>query len=472
MGNDNHESFFSNVNRYFDQAASYSRLSAGVLAQVQACNSVYRVRFPVLRDDGDIDVIEAYRAEHSHHRLPTKGGIRYAPDVSQDEVMALAALMTYKCAVVDVPFGGAKGAVRVDARTSSPHFLERVTRRYAFELIRKRFIGPDVDVPAPDYGTGEREMGWIYDVYQSQGQDTLNALATVTGKAIELHGIPGRREATGLGVTLALERALANPEDARAVGLSSGLSGKRAIVHGLGKVGYHAARTLAERGVVIVGASVSDGAVYSSSGIDIDALLAHRRAQGGFAGFAGVEHIAEPLAVLERDCDILVPAALEGQITEHNAGRLSARIIAEGANGPITAAADEILRAKGAWILPDIYANAGGVVVSYFEWIKNLSHVSFQRMTRRYQQMSHNRLLQVIEKLTGKTPDADDRAFLCRAPDEIDFVRSALEDTMTIAYERIDELRRQRKLPDLRTAAYLMAIESVGQGYSSVGIFP
>jgi glutamate dehydrogenase (NAD(P)+) len=464
--------FFEDVNRYFDSASHYTDVPAGILSQIRACNAVYRIRFPVRRDDGEIVVMEGYRAEHSHHRLPTKGGIRYARDVSQDEVMALSALMTYKCAVVDVPFGGAKGGVRVDPRSESASFLERVTRRYTSELIRKRFIGPDVDVPAPDVGTGEREMGWIYDTYKSLGPDTLNALACVTGKATSLHGVDGRLEATGLGAIIALEHFLSEEEDLKPLGLQSGLAGKRIIVPGLGKVGLHAARAAIDRDAIIVGVSVSDGALYDEGGLDVETVLLHRGETGTLRGFPGARYLPDPDAILEEPCDVLIPSALEHQITAHNAPRLRAKVIVEAANGPVDPAADAILRAAGTVVLPDIYANAGGVVVSYFEWIKNLSHVSFERMTRRYQQISHNRLLDVITRLTGKTLPPEDAALLLQAPNEIDFVRTALENTMAISYEKIRAPWKRRGLPDLRTSAYLVAIESVANSYIADGIFP
>jgi glutamate dehydrogenase (NAD(P)+) len=322
-------SFFDDVNHYFDSACRYTDVAPDVLSQIRACNAVYRVRFPVRRDDGEIVVIEGYRAEHSHHRLPTKGGIRYALDVSQNEVMALSALMTYKCAVVDVPFGGAKGGVCIDPRTESATFLERVTRRYTSELIRKRFIGPDVDVPAPDVGTGEREMGWIYDTYKVSGPDTLNALACVTGKATTVHGIAGRREATGLGAIIALEHFLAEAEDVKPLGLETGLAGKRIIVPGLGKVGLHAALAAIDRDAIIVGISVSDGALYDEGGLDVEALLLHRSETGSLRGFPDARFLADPDAILEEPCDVLIPSALEHQITAANApsgsGRDSAR---------------------------------------------------------------------------------------------------------------------------------------------------
>lgn len=465
-------SFFRDVNLYFDAAGKHAALPEGVLQQVKACNAVYRMRFPVRDDDGSVRVVEAYRAEHSHHRLPTKGGIRFSPAVGQDEVMALAALMTYKCAVVDVPFGGAKGGVKIDPRRESPAFLERMTRRYTAELIRKQFIGPDVDVPAPDVGTGPREMGWIADTYKAHGTNSLNALACVTGKAITMHGIPGRVEATGLGVTHALEQACDVGEDMKALGLSAGVAGKRVIVHGFGNVGFHAARTLAERGAVIVGASVSDGALYRADGLDPKAIIDFRHENGSLSGFPGAQYFSEPGQLLEQDCDILIPAALEHQITLDNVERVRAKIIAEAANGPVSPRADRALREQGRLVIPDIYANAGGVVVSYFEWVKNLSHISFERMWRRYQQLGNNRLLTVLEHATGHSASSEDRRLLCRAPEELDFVHAALEDTMGIAYQHLHACWRGRGVPDLRTAAYLLAIESVGRAYTEAGIYP
>jgi glutamate dehydrogenase (NAD(P)+) len=464
--------FFRDVNRYLDAAAHHASLAPGVIRQVKACNAVYRIHFPVHDDAGEVQVIEAFRAEHSHHRLPTKGGVRFSPRVSQDEVMALSALMTYKCAVVDVPFGGAKGGVRIDPGRCSPAFLARTTRRYTSELIKKRFIGPDVDVPAPDVGTGEREMGWIADTYKSQGPDTLNALASVTGKSISMHGIPGRTEATGLGVVLALDQALSRADDLKATGLTTGIAGKRVLVHGLGTVGLHAARAAAERGAIIVGVSVSDGAVYAPDGLDPDAVLAHREERGSVLGYPGARDMEDPAELLEQDCDILIPAALEHDITATNAPRIRARVIAEGANGPIDAEADAVLQAAGKFILPDIYANAGGVIVSYFEWVKNLSHISFERMTRRYQELASHRLIDLLASRFSEPPSAEALALLDKPPDEIDFVRTALENTMARSYEQVHTLWKQRALPDLRTAAYLLALERVGGSYVETGIFP
>ena len=465
-------SFFDDVNRQFDRAAAYTSLDSGILEQVKAVNALYRMRFPVRTDAGEVKVIEAYRAEHSDHRLPTKGGVRFAADTTHDEVMALAALMTYKCAIVDVPFGGAKGAVRINPREWSVHELERITRRYTFQLIQKRFIGPDVDVPAPDVGTGEREMSWIYDTYRQHGRDQLNALACVTGKSLANHGIPGRDEATGLGCAFALREALSHRGDCAALGLSTGIAGKRVVVQGFGNVGYHAARTLAERGAVIVGVGVHDEAIHAPDGLDPVALAQHRRDSGSFAGFPNATLLSHPRAVLELDCDVLVPAALERQITRENAPRIRAKVVAEAANGPVTPDAEHILHDRGVLVLPDIYANAGGVVVSYFEWVKNLGHMSFERVRRRYQQMSNARTVHMIETMTGRAVDDADRAALCHAPDEVDFVRTALDDTMSTAWNRIREQWKRRDLPDVRISAYLIAIELVGESYVSQGIYP
>ncbi len=465
-------SFFHSVNQYLDVAAEHSSLAPGVIRQVKSCNALYRIRFPVRDDAGEIQVIEAFRAEHSHHRSPTKGGVRFSPRVSQDEVMALAALMSYKCAVVNVPFGGAKGGVRIDPGRCSPAFLERITRRYTSELIRKQFIGPDDDVPAPDVGTGEREMGWIADTYKTLGPDRLNALACVTGKSLTMHGIPGRTEATGLGVVLALEQALDHGDDLKRAGLSPGLAGKRVLVHGLGKVGLHAALAAVERGAVVVGVSVSDGAIYDPNGLDAQAVLDHRAERGSILGFPGATDLSEPSELLEQDADLLVPAALEHDITADNALRIQAGVIAEGANGPTDPEADALLRGAGKLIVPDIYANAGGVVVSYFEWVKNLSHISFERMTRRYQELSTRQLVDLVASRMPEPVAEETLKELCRPPEEIDFVRTALENTMAQSYHAVREIWKQRDLPDLRTAAYLLALENVGGAYIESGVFP
>lgn len=466
-------SFFEDVLHYFDRAARYTRIDPGLLDQVKYCNAVYRMRYPVRDDDGEIRVIEAYRAEHSFHRLPTKGGIRFAPDVSQDEVMALAALMTFKCAVVNVPFGGAKGGVRVDPHSCSQGFRERVTRRYTSELVRKNFIGPGVDVPAPDYGTGEREMAWIADTYKALNPGQLDAYACVTGKPVALHGIPGRLEATGLGVYYGIENCLSIPEDAKEMGLRPGLAGKRVVVQGLGNVGYHAARSAQDLGgAVIVGIAEREGAIHAPDGLDVEAVARHRRETGSILDFPGARDLERPSAALELECDVLIPAALEKQITAENAPRVRARVVAEAANGPVNPAGESILRERGVFLIPDLYLNAGGVTVSYFEWLKNLHHVSFERLGTRLEEMAALRLLEGMERLAGRSlPEAEKRA-LARGPREIDFVRSALAQTLATAYVHLRERWKTAALPDLRTAAFHFAIERVAESYLAHGIFP
>lgn len=465
--------FFRQVLRFVDAAAPHAGLPADLLEQVRACNAVYQMRFPVRRDDGSIAVVEAYRVQHSHHRTPTKGGVRFSPEADQDEVMALAALMTFKCAVVNVPFGGAKGGVRIDPFAASDGFRERVTRRYAAELLRKNFLGPALDVPAPDYGTGEREMGWIADTYKAMRPDDLAPFACVTGKPLTMHGIPGRREATGRGVYFGIRECLERAEDLKALGLAPGVAGKRVVIQGLGNVGSHAARCLAhEGGAVIVGVAEREGGLFAPDGLDVEAVLRHRAETGSLCGFPGATPVEDPARILELDCDVLVPAALECQITAENAPRVRARIVAEAANGPVDADADAILRARGVLVLPDLYLNAGGVTVSYFEWLKNLSHASFERMNRRLEELHTRKVVAAVERLTGSSLDEASRQELIRGPEEVDFVVSALDETMILAYEQIHREWRSRRLPDLRTAAYAFALRRVGASYLAQGIFP
>jgi len=466
-------SMFDFVNQYFDQAAAFTNHPKGLLDQIKACNSVYRMRFPVRRPDGTLEVISAWRVEHSHHKLPTKGGIRYAPFVDQEEVKALAALMTYKCAIVDVPFGGAKGAVAIDPSQFSIEEIERVTRRYTHELVKKHFIGPGIDVPAPDYGTGEREMAWIVDTYQALNPGALDGLACVTGKPVTQGGVRGRREATGRGLFFAVREACSFADDMKALGLSPGLEGKRVVVQGLGNVGFHAAKFCREGGATIVAIAEYEGAIRNDKGLDPEAVWTHRRETGSILGFPGATDITPSLAALELDCDILVPAALENVLTGDNAPRVKAKIIAEGANGPTTPDAEAIFRERGLMVIPDVYANAGGVTVSYFEWLKNLSHVRFGRMENRLEEASKAGIVKMLEELTGRSVSADDHRRFVRGAEEEDIVNSGLEETMVVAYDEIrDELKRTPGLKDLRTAAFLNAINKVARSYMELGVFP
>lgn len=464
-------SFFDNVSLNFDKAAAFTQHPKGLLDQIKACNSVYHFQFPIQKDDG-YEVIQAWRVEHSQHKLPTKGGIRFSEHVNEDEVKALAALMTYKCALVDVPFGGAKGGVKVDPKKYTTQQLQRITRRYTAELIKKNFIGPGVDVPAPDYGTGEREMAWIADTYSAFRPEAIDAVACVTGKPVSQGGIRGRREATGRGIYYGIREACIHAEDMKALGLAPGLPGKKLIVQGLGNVGYHTAKFFQEAGCTLVGLAEYEGAVYNPQGLELDKVVKHRKEKKSILGFPGARDIPRTTDALEMECDILVPAALENQITEENAPRIQAKIIGEGANGPVTAEAEAILIKKGVMIIPDMYLNAGGVTVSYFEWLKNLQHVRLGRMGKRFTETSFAQLIQTIERTTGHKIPMAEKEKLAHGPGEEDLVNSGLEDTMINAYNEIRSIWKQTKGTDLRTAAFISAINKISTSYMELGIFP
>jgi glutamate dehydrogenase (NAD(P)+) len=393
--------------------------------------------------------------------------------VDADEVQALAALMTYKCALVDVPFGGAKGGIKLNPKRYSPAELERITRRYVFELVRKNFMGPGLDVPAPDVGTGPREMAWIADTYTQLRPGELDALGCVTAKPVSAGGIRGRVEATGRGVFFGVREICSVKEDMKALGLTPGLQGKRVVLQGLGNVGYHAAQFFQQAGAVVVGLSESEGAVAGPRGLDIEAVMAHRRERKSILGFPGATNLARREEALELECDILIPAALERQITAENAPRVKARMVVEAANGPTTPEADEILAQRGILVIPDAYINAGGVTVSYFEWVKNLGHVRFGRMQKRFEQGAYGRLLEAVESVTGRrfTPDEVER--VTQGASEEDLVNSGLEETMIGAYHPIREMwKRHGGKENMRTAALIVAIDKVALSYEQLGIFP
>ncbi len=465
-------SFFDAVCKSFDKAASFTNFDEGILEQIKQCNSVLRLHFPVKIGD-KIEVIKAYRVQHSHHKLPCKGGIRFSEMVNLDEVMALSALMTYKCAIVNVPFGGAKGGISINPKKYSTYDLERITRRYTSELIKKRFIGPGEDVPAPDYGTGEREMSWILDTYMAMHPGEVEALGCVTGKPITQGGVHGRKEATGLGVFFGIREVCNNEEVMQRLGLNIGIKGKKIIVQGLGNVGYHSAKFFQENGALVVGLAEFEGSIYNETGLDIDAVVQHRKTTGSILNFPGASNFAKNTDALEAPCDILIPAALENVINIDNADKVQAKIIGEAANGPLTPEADEIFNKKGILVVPDMYLNAGGVTVSYFEWLKNLSHVSYGRLEKRFMENQNSNILSQIEEMTGNKVTENQRKLLVHGPDEIDLVRSGLEDTMIKATNEILECWKQHpEIKDMRTAAFVVAINKVGTSYLELGIFP
>jgi len=465
-------SFFGAVEKSFDKAAKFTKWEKGVLEQIKQCNAVYQMRFPLKRDDGSIEVIEAYRVQHSQHKTPCKGGIRFAAEVNQDEVMALAALMTYKCAIVNVPFGGAKGGIRINPKNYSPYELEKITRRYTAELIRKEFIGPGTDVPAPDYGTGEREMAWILDTYTAMHPGEIDAAGCVTGKPVTQGGVRGRREATGLGVFFGLREVCSMPDTMQKFGLAVGVENKRIAVQGLGNVGYHTAKFFQDAGAIIVGLSEHDGAIWCNEGLDVDTVFNHRK-KGTILNFPGAKNFEKNTDMLEMDCDILIPAALENVINGENAPKVKAKIIGEAANGPLTPEADEVCSKKGILVVPDMYLNAGGVTVSYFEWLKNLSHVRYGRLEKRFTENLNTHILGQMEQLTGKKVSAEEREFIMHGPDEVDLVYSGLEETMiTATHEIMNAWKSNSDIPDMRTAAYVVAVNKVGTSYAELGIFP
>jgi len=431
------------------------------------------MRFPVKMDDGRIEVIEAYRVQHSQHKSPCKGGIRFSDEVNQDEVMALAALMTYKCAIVNVPFGGGKGGIKINPRKYSTYELEKITRRYTAELVKKNFIGPGIDVPAPDYGTGEREMAWIVDTYQSLKPGDIDAAGCVTGKPITQGGVRGRKEATGLGVFFGIREVCNMVDVMTKLGLTTGIVGKRVVVQGLGNVGYHSAKFFREHGAIVVSIAEYEGSIYKEDGINEEELFIHRKATGSILNFPGATNLAKNTDALELECDILIPAALENVINGENAPRVKAKIIGEAANGPLTPEADEIFVAKGTLVVPDMYLNAGGVTVSYFEWLKNLSHVRYGRMEKRFTENMNTHILSQIEELSGKKVDQKERDLILHGADEVDLVHSGLEETMIAATREIMDIwKADPSIPDMRTAAYVNAINKVATSYSELGIFP
>jgi len=465
-------SFRESVDLMVDRAMQVVGLDEGTATAVKACNSLIQLKFPV-RIRGQVEVFTGWRAVHSTHRLPAKGGIRFAPYADQDEVEALAALMTYKCAIVDVPFGGSKGALMIEPRDYERDEMQLITRRFTLELVRKGFLSPATNVPAPDVGTGQREMAWMADTYKHLCPEDINYLACVTGKPVEHGGIRGRVEATGRGVQYALQEFFRHSEDVQRAGLSGTLEGKRVVVQGLGNVGYHAAKFLSdEDDARIIAVIERDGVLLNEEGLNIENIRQYINAHKTIRGFPDARFEEDGAGALELDCDILIPAALESQITVHNADRIHARLIAEAANGPVTYDADEILNRRGIVILPDAYVNAGGVTVSYFEWIRNLSHIRFGRMQRRNDELRGQQYASLIEEVTGTAIADKVKQDILRGADEIDLVRSGLDDTMRLAYQEIREIYNSNdKVNDLRTAAYVVAINKISRTYLDIGVY-
>lgn len=462
-------SFLESVNKSFNLAAEAMDLPKGLARQIRTCNAVCEMKFGV-ELNGGYEIFTGWRATHSEHALPAKGGIRYAPFADQQEVEALAALMTYKCSIVNVPFAGSKGALSIDPKKYSLEELEHITRRFAQELDKRGLLGPGINVPAPDMGTGQRMMSWIADEYQKLHPNEINARACVTGKPVHFGGVQGRIEATGRGVQYGIQEFFRHPDDLKKAGLEGNLEGKKIIVQGLGNVGYHAAKFLEEEdGAHIIGVIERDGALVCEEGLSIESVYQYKLEHGKLEGFANGRYIKDGKKALELPCDILIPAALEGVISKENASRIQARVIAEAANGPVTFDGDKILREKDIFIIPDAYLNAGGVTVSYFEWLKNLSHVRFGRMDRRFVEAQGAKIVRLIESGIDEPLDSKAKADLLKGPDELTLVRSGLEDTMCEAYQEIKEIHNSNpKINDRRTAAFALAIRKIADIYDSM----
>ena len=466
------KSFRENVNLVFEIAAATLEISDGLAYVLKGAYNVYQVRFPV-KIDGRIESFIGWRAVHSEHKLPTKGGIRFSPRVTQDEVEALAALMSYKCALVDVPFGGSKGGLVVDPKKYDDDVMESITRRFAFELIKKDYINPATSVPAPDMGTGPREMAWIADTYMQHCSEDINGLGCVTGKPLSLGGIPGRTEATGRGVVYGIREFFRHAEDKKKAHLEGTLEGKTVIIQGLGNVGYHTAKILeAEDGAKIIGIIEHDGALMDLNGLNVETVNTYNKEHGGVKGYPDAQYFENGDAILEEECDLLVPAAMEGAIHMENATRIKAKLIAEAANGPVTFGADAILKQKGVVMIPDIYLNAGGVIVSYFEWIKNLSHIRFGRLTRRHEVSQNDLLLKALATNGHKIP-TELAEKLLNGPNELDLVRHGLDDTMRDAFQQIrDRYWSHDNIESYRIAAMAIGIEKIVISYHDRGVYP
>jgi len=467
---DKKPTFLENVEMMVKDTIDRIKIDPDISKILKTCRSVIQLKFPV-KIKGEIKIFHGWRAVHSNHRLPVKGGLRYSTDVNQEEIEALASLMTFKCALVDVPFGGAKGGLLIDPKKYDEESLERITKKFARELIRRGYLSPARDVPAPDVGTSQREMGWILDAYKSSRPDDINHVACVTGKSVNHGGIKGRLEATGRGVCEALKEFFRHPDEVSKANIGNpNLNDQRIIIQGFGNVGLHSAKSLFATGAKIIGIAEKDGAIFNKEGINIIELEEYKQGKKTILGFPNTKTIDVSSDLLTYDCDILIPAALENVITLKNVDNIKAKIICEAANGPVSYRADKKLKSRGTIIIPDIYANAGGVTVSYFEWIRNISHIRMGRLHKRYEEDRGEVILKALEQISPNKLSQDLTNQLVHGANEEDIIASGLEDTMRVSFQEILEMKSAYNLDDYRMAAYAIALKKIEKSYLELGI--
>ena len=429
--------FQKNVNLHVDNSAKLLNFSNDLLEHIKSIHSLIKVNVGV-ELDGTIHNFTGWRAVHSEHILPSKGGMRYSESVDQDDTEALASLMTYKCAIVNIPFGGSKGGLKINPKNYTMPQLRIITKAFATKLINKGFISPALNVPAPDMGTSEREMEWIMETYKSLRPDDINYRGCVTGKPLHSGGIAGRTEATGRGIEEAIREIFRHPDIIKEAGLQNELKDNKIIIQGFGNVGSNLAKHLYNRDQAkIIAIGERDGYLFNENGIDINALHEFYQTNKNINDPKLGVFKNKPDDILELACDILIPAALENVITIDNVNNIKCKLIIEAANGPISFEADQKLYEKGIVVIPDIYVNAGGVIVSYFEWVKNISHIRFGRMEKRFQEQKILEIIDLIDKKTNTKTDYATIKNVLHGADEEDLAFSGLEDSMRNAFMEI-----------------------------------
>jgi len=463
-------SFKDNVNLHVDKSAKLLDFSDDLLEHLKSTHSLIKVNVGVVLD-GKINNFTGWRAVHSEHILPTKGGLRYSETVDQDDTEALASLMTYKCAIVNIPFGGAKGGLKINPKNYTMPQLREITKAFASKLINKGFISPALNVPAPDVGTSEREMEWILETYKTLKPDDINYRGCVTGKPLHRGGIAGRTEATGRGIEEVVREIFRHEDIVKEAGLKNELKDNEIIVQGFGNVGSNLAKHLYNRdNAKIIAIGEFDGYLYNKKGIDINALIKFFQKNKNINNPKLGEFKNNPSELLELDCDILIPAALENAITVDNVDKIKTKLIIEAANGPVSFEADQKLFEKGVMIIPDIYVNAGGVVVSYFEWVKDISHIRFGRVEKRFQEQKILDIIDLIDKKTNTKTDFDTIKKIIHGADEEDLAFSGLEDSMRNAFIEIYNAKKQIK-KSFRDSAYYVSLKKIRNFYTVEG-FP